>query len=56
MYPANYGFIPKTYCNDKDPLDILVPYSIDVFPMSIIKAKVISVMHMVDNGEQYDEL
>ena len=31
MYPANYGFIPQTYCDDKDPLDILVLCSIDVF-------------------------
>ena len=56
MYPANYGFIPKTYCDDKDPLDILVLCSIDVFPMSMIEAKVIGVMHMVDNGEQDDKI
>jgi len=56
MYPANYGFIPKTYCDDHDPLDILVLCSIDVFPMSIIEAKVIGVMHMVDNGEQDDKI
>src|SRR5664280_3585693 len=31
-YPANYGFIPRTYCDDHDPLDILVICSIDVFP------------------------
>ena len=31
MYPANYGFIPQTYCDDNDPLDILVLCSIDVF-------------------------
>jgi len=56
MYPANYGFIPQTYCDDKDPLDILVLCSIDVFPMSMIEAKVIGVMHMVDNGEQDDKI
>jgi len=56
MYPANYGFIPKTYCDDNDPLDILVLCSIDVYPMSIIEAKVIGVMHMVDNGEQDDKI
>src|ERR1700679_2804747 len=56
MYPANYGFIPKTYCDDNDPLDILVLCSIDVFPMSLIEAKVIGVMHMVDNGEQDDKI
>jgi inorganic pyrophosphatase len=56
MYPANYGFIPQTYCDDNDPLDILVLCSIDVYPMSIIEAKVIGVMHMVDNGEQDDKI
>lgn len=56
MYPANYGFIPQTYCDDKDPLDILVLCSVDVFPMSIVEAKVVGVMHMVDNGEQDDKI
>ena len=56
MYPANYGFIPKTYCDDHDPLDILVLCSVDVYPLSIIEAKVIGVMHMVDNGEQDDKI
>ena len=56
MYPANYGFIPRTYCDDKDPLDILVLCSVDVYPMSIIEAKIIGVMHMVDNGEQDDKI
>src|SRR5690606_31908960 len=56
MYPANYGFIPQTYCDDHDPLDILVLCSVDVFPMSLIEAKVIGVMHMIDNGEQDDKI
>ncbi len=56
MYPANYGFIPQTYCDDKDPLDILVICSVDVYPMSIIEAKVIGVMHMIDGGEQDDKI
>lgn len=56
MYPANYGFIPQTYCDDNDPLDILVLCSVDVYPMTIIEAKVIGVMHMVDNGEQDDKI
>lgn len=55
-YPANYGFIPQTYCDDKDPLDILVICSIDVDPLSIIESKVIGVMHMIDDDEQDDKI
>jgi inorganic pyrophosphatase len=51
-YPANYGFIPQTYCDDKDPLDILVICSIDVFPMCIVEAKVIGAMEMIDEDEK----
>lgn len=35
-YPANYGFIPQTYCDDKDPLDILVLCSVKVQPLCLI--------------------
>ncbi|WP_242922233.1 inorganic diphosphatase [Pontibacter liquoris] len=55
-YPANYGFIPQTYCDDKDPLDILVICSIDVQPMCLINAKVIGVMQMIDNNEEDDKI
>lgn len=51
-YPANYGFIPQTYCDDHDPLDILVICSIDVFPSCIIEAKVIGAMEMIDQQER----
>ncbi len=55
-YPANYGFIPRTYCDDKDPLDILVLSQITVVPMCIVPAKVIGVMHMLDQGEADDKI
>lgn len=55
-YPANYGFIPRTYCDDKDPLDILVISSIEVDPLCIIEAKVIGVMRMVDKDERDDKI
>ncbi|MBC7473219.1 MAG: inorganic diphosphatase [Candidatus Sericytochromatia bacterium] len=55
-YPANYGFIPQTYCDDNDPLDILVICSIAVEPLCLIEAKVIGVMHMTDNNEQDDKI
>jgi inorganic pyrophosphatase len=55
-YPANYGFIPQTYCDDHDPLDILVICSIDVFPRCLIEAKVIGVMEMIDENERDDKI
>lgn len=55
-YPANYGFIPQTYCDDHDPLDILVICSIDVVPMCLIEAKVIGVMQMIDDNEKDDKI
>ena len=56
MYPANYGFIPQTYCDDKDPLDILVICSVDIIPLTLVEAKIIGVMNMVDGGEQDDKI
>lgn len=55
-YPANYGFIPHTYCDDKDPLDILVLCSIAIQPMCIVAATVIGAMQMQDNQEHDDKI
>lgn len=55
-YPANYGFIPQTYCDDHDPLDILVVSQIAIVPMCIVDAKVIGVMRMMDGGEMDDKI
>ncbi|MHB1922939.1 MAG: inorganic diphosphatase [Chitinophagaceae bacterium] len=55
-YPANYGFIPKSYCDDNDPLDILVLSQIDFVPLCIVEAKIIGVMQMIDNGEADDKI
>jgi inorganic pyrophosphatase len=55
-YPANYGFIPQTYCDDNDPLDILVLSQIEIVPMCIVEAKVIGVMQMLDGDEKDDKI
>ena len=55
-YPANYGFIPRTYCDDRDPLDILVLGQDPVYPLSIMTAKPIGLMKMVDQGEADDKI
>ncbi len=48
-YPANYGFIPRTYCDDGDPLDVLVLGQEPVVPMSIVMARPVGVMRMRDD-------
>ncbi len=55
-YPANYGFIPRSYCDDHDPLDILVLSQIDIQPLCLVEAKVIGVMQMIDGGEADDKI
>ncbi|MDA0690291.1 MAG: inorganic diphosphatase [Nitrospinae bacterium] len=56
QYPANYGFIPRTYCDDNDPLDVLVLGQEPVYPLSIVMARPIGVMEMVDQGETDDKI
>ena len=47
-YPADYGFIPRTYCDDGDPLDVLVLGQEPVYPLTIVQARAIGVMRMRD--------
>ena len=49
-YPANYGFIPRTYADDKDPLDVLVICSENIVPLSLVRCYPIGVMAMTDEG------
>jgi inorganic pyrophosphatase len=51
-YPANYGFIPQTYAEDDDPLDVLVLCQEAVVPLTIVKSRVIGLMTMVDTGKK----
>ena len=55
-YPANYGFIPQTYCDDQDPLDILVLGQEAVYPLTLMRAKPIGVMQMIDQDEEDDKI
>ena len=48
-YPANYGFIPRTFADDGDPLDVLVLCSETIQPMTLVECKPIGVLNMVDN-------
>ncbi len=56
FYPANYGFIPQTYAEDNDPLDVLVLCQEPVQPLALIKARAIGVMTMVDSGASDDKI
>ena len=50
-YPANYGFIPRTYADDGDPLDVLVLCSEAILPMSLVRCYPIGVIKMLDSGK-----
>ena len=54
--PANYGFIPKTYAEDNDPLDVLVLCSEKIEPMALVHCYPIGVISMVDNGAPDDKI
>lgn len=51
VYPANYGFIPRTLAEDMDPLDVLVLCSDAIYPMTLVTCKPIGVIRMYDNNE-----
>lgn len=55
-YPANYGFIPRTHCDDGDPLDILVLGQEPVHPLTLVDARVLGVMPMRDEKGLDDKL
>ena len=55
-YPGDYGFIPQTYWEDGDPLDIIVISNFPVFPGVIVEARPIGVLHMEDEGEADDKI
>jgi inorganic pyrophosphatase len=51
-YPANYGFIPQTYAEDDDPLDVLVLCQEAVAPLTLVRSRAIGLMTMVDSGKK----
>ena len=55
-YPANYGFIPRTYASDNDPLDVLVLCSEQIQPMTIVECKPIGVLIMEDAADKDEKI
>jgi inorganic pyrophosphatase len=51
-YPANYGFVPQTLAEDDDPLDVLVLCQETVVPLTLIHARTIGIMTMIDAGKK----
>ena len=55
-YPANYGFIPRTYADDGDPLDVLVLCGEAIYPMTLVQVYPIGCMRMIDGGKEDDKI
>ena len=55
-YPANYGFIPRTYGDDGDPLDVLVLCAEPIYPMTLVQVYPIGCMRMYDGGKLDDKI
>jgi len=55
-YPANYGFIPRTYGDDLDPLDVLLLCSEPIEPLTLVRAYPIGVISMIDNGHSDEKI
>ena len=55
-YPANYGFIPRTFADDGDPLDALVLCSEPIAPLTIVRCYPIGAIKMIDNGANDEKI
>lgn len=55
-YPANYGFIPRTYGDDGDPLDVLLICAEPIEPLTLVRAYPIGVISMMDNGRRDEKI
>ena len=55
-YPANYGFIPRTYGDENDPLDVLLLCSEQIEPLTLVRAYPIGVISMIDNGRNDEKI
>lgn len=56
VYPANYGFIPRTLADDGDPLDVLILCNEIIYPMTLVTCMPIGVIKMIDGGEMDEKI
>lgn len=55
-YPANYGFIPRTYAGDGDPLDVLVLCHEEIIPLTLVESYPVGILKMIDGGEEDEKI
>lgn len=55
-YPANYGFIPRTFADDGDPLDVLVLCQEDILPLTLVRCFPIGVVQMTDDNSSDEKI
>jgi inorganic pyrophosphatase len=55
-YPANYGFIPRSFCDDGDPLDVLVLGQEPIDPLTMVDVRPVGMMRMLDSGKTDDKI
>ena len=56
FYPGDYGFMPRSYYDDGDPLDVLVMTNAPTFPGCIVEARPVGIFHLLDRGEPDDKI
>ena len=56
VYPTDYGFVPQSYWEDGDPLDVMVIVADPTVPGCLIKVRPVGVLHMIDSGEADDKI
>lgn len=56
VYPANYGFLPRTLADDGDPLDVLVLGNAPIYPMTLVRCYPIGVIKMIDSGSMDEKI
>lgn len=55
-YPANYGFIPRTYAGDNDPLDVLILCQEAIYPLTLVECYPIGGLKMIDDNEEDEKI
>lgn len=55
-YPENYGFIPSTYDEDGDPIDVIVLCDETIQPLTLVVCRPVGLLNMIDTGERDDKV